>query len=57
MYSMSYYPVITRPIGITSHCATLRDNIFTNDIENSTLSGLLIYDVSDHLSVVAYKKL
>ena len=23
MYSMSYYPIITRPCRITSHCATL----------------------------------
>ena len=51
VYSMSYYPIITRPSRITSHCATLIDNIFTNDIENNTLSGLLINDISDHLPV------
>ncbi len=27
------------------------DNIFTNDIENNTVSGLLISDISDHLPV------
>ena len=51
MYSMSYYPIITRPSRITSHCATLIDNIFTNDIENNTLSRPLINDISDHLPV------
>lgn len=37
---------MTRPNRITSHCAT--DNIFTNDIDNNTISGLLI---NDHLPV------
>lgn len=51
MYSMSLYPKISRPSRITSHCATLIDNIFTNDIENNTMSGLLINNISDHLTV------
>lgn len=38
MYSTGLYPKITRPSRITSHCATLIDNIFTNDIENNTVS-------------------
>lgn len=51
LYSLSLYPKITRPSRITSHCATLIDNIFTNDIDNTTVSGLLINDISDHLPV------
>ena len=51
MYSMSLIPKIIRPSRITSHCATLIDNIFTNEIENNTISGLLINDISDHLPV------
>lgn len=51
MYSMSLYPKITRPSRITSHSATLIDNIFTNDIENKTMSGLLIKDITDHLPI------
>lgn len=39
----------------TSHCATLIDNIFTNDTENNTVSGLLINDISDHLPVYESK--
>ncbi len=51
MCSMSLYPKITRPSRITSHGATLIDKIFTNDTENSTVSRLLINDISDHLPV------
>ena len=51
MYSMSLFPKITRPSRISSHSATLIDNIFRNDIENNTMSGLLINDISDHLPV------
>lgn len=51
MYSMSLYPKITRPSRITPHSATLIDNIFTNDIENNTVGGLLINNIIDHLPV------
>ncbi len=51
MYSMALYPKIMRPTRITSHCATLIDNIFTNNIEDSIISGILINDISDHLPV------
>lgn len=48
---MNLIPKITRPSRITEHSATLIDNIFTNDIENGTVSGLLINDISDHLPI------
>lgn len=51
MYSMSLIPKISRPSRIASNSATLIDNIFTNDIENNTISGLLINDITDHLPV------
>ncbi|XP_042076683.1 uncharacterized protein LOC106633234 [Haplochromis burtoni] len=53
MYSIGLFPLITRPTRITSHCATLLDNIFTNIIEGKIKSGLLINDISDHLPVFA----
>lgn len=31
--------------------AKLIDNIYTNDIINNTISGLLVNDISDHLPV------
>lgn len=51
MYSLSLFPKITRPTRITSNYATLIDNIYSNDIENKTLSGILVNDISDHLPV------
>ena len=51
MYNMSLFPEITRPSRVISHCATLIDNIFTNDMENNTESELLINDISDNLPV------
>ncbi len=51
LYSLSLYPKITRPSRITSHSASLIDNIFTNQIDNNTVSGLLVCDISDHLPV------
>lgn len=49
MYSMSLYPKITRPTTVTSHRATLIDNVFTNYVNNNTISGLLVNDITDHL--------
>ena len=43
--------MITRPTRITSHTATLLDNIFANKFFDHSRSGLLIIDVSDHLPV------
>lgn len=48
---MTLYPKITRPSRVITHSATLIDNIVTNDIENNTVSGLLLSDISDHLPV------
>lgn len=53
MYSMMFYPKITRPTRITSHSSTLIDNIFTNVIDNKVESGIIINDISDHLPVFA----
>lgn len=48
MDRMSLFPKITSPSRITSLCVTIVDNIFTNGIENNTVNGLLINDISDH---------
>ena len=34
MYSKMFFPLITRPTRITSHTATLIDNIFSNNMDN-----------------------
>ena len=44
-----YTPHILQPTCITHHSATPIDNIFFNSTEHHTISGNLIYDLSDHL--------
>ena len=51
MYANMLFPTITLPTRITWHSATLIDNIFTNDLNNYTFSGLLLSDISDHLPI------
>ena len=51
LHSNMFFPMITRPTQITSHTATLPDNIFANKFFDHSRSGLLIIDISDHLPV------
>lgn len=44
-----FQPYILQPTRITDHSATLIDNIFFNSLEHFTISGNIIYDLSDHL--------
>ena len=55
-FSHMFIPLITRPMRITSHTATLIDNIFTNSFTNlqNTQSGIILNDISDHLPVFAF---
>ena len=46
-----FFPLITRPTRITSNTATLIDNIFTNNLNNFSVSGLTFWDISDHLLI------
>ena len=46
-----FFPVITHPTRITSHSATLIDNIFTNQLHDNMKCGLLFSDISDHLPI------
>ena len=49
MYSWSLSPQITIPTRLTSRSSTLIDNIFTNTVNESLLSGNLTFSISDHL--------
>jgi hypothetical protein len=40
---------ILQPTRITHNSETLIDNIFLNSIEHFTISGNLVYDLTDHL--------
>ena len=51
MYSIDLYPLIDKPSRITQYSATIIDNIFTNELTNQIISGLLINDISDHLPI------
>lgn len=51
LHARSLLPLITQPSRITRSCATLIDNIVTNDVYKILQSGLLINDISDHLPV------
>ena len=49
LFSYSFQPHILQPSRITSHSATLIDNIFFNSLEYRTYSGNIFHDLSDHL--------
>ena len=50
MYSFGFYNTINRPTRVTSHSATLIDNIFTNDINTNIKTGIFLTDISDHFA-------
>ena len=45
-----FQPQILQPTRITDHSATLIDNIFFNSLEHFTISGNIVYDLTDHLT-------
>ena len=47
--SSSFQPQILQPTRITDHSHTLIDNIFFNSLEHLTISGNIVYDLTDHL--------
>ena len=47
--SYFFTPQIIQPTRITDHSATLIDNIFLNSATHHTISGNIVYDISDHL--------
>ena len=53
LLSLSLFPCINRPSQITSHSATLIDNIFTNCTNSQLKCGLLNNNITDHLPIFA----
>ena len=53
MYSFNLFPLCTKPTRVTNKSATLIDNIFTNNISESTkvITGILYSDISDHYPI------
>ncbi len=52
LFSSGFFPLITRPARLTSHCATLIDNIYVNYAANTYDSDIMINDITDHLPFV-----
>ena len=50
IYSYGFYNLINRPTRVTSHSATLIDNILTNSTNTSGTSGIIMSDLSDHFA-------
>ena len=49
--SYFFNPHILQPTSITHHSATLIDNVFINSITRHTISGNVVYDLTDHLPI------
>ena len=54
LFSQAFIPLISNPTRLTSYSATLIDNIFTNNLSQNVLNGIVLNDLSDHLPVFAY---
>jgi len=50
IYSCGAQCIITKPTRITETSATVIDHIYTNQLNFSCKPGILVYDLSDHLS-------
>ena len=46
--------LINKPTRITTHSSTLLDYIYTNIVNKQIQSGILIYDISDHLPTFCF---
>ena len=51
IFSHGFIPTITKPTRLTPSSATLIDHIYTNNIEFSGPSGIIITDVADHFAI------
>ena len=54
LFSHAFIPLISNPTRLTFYSATLIDNIFTNNLSQNVLNGIVLNDLSNHLLVFAY---
>ena len=54
LFSHAFIPLISNPTRLTTYSATLIDDIFTNNLSQNVLNGIVLNDLSDHLPVFAY---
>ena len=51
LYAYNFLPIITKPTRLTDYTKTLIDHIYTNACSDEISSGILLFDISDHLTV------
>ena len=51
LFLHAFIPLISNPTHLTSYSATLLDNIFTNNLSQNVLNGIVLNYLSDHLQV------
>ena len=52
--SNGFFPKITLPTRLSDHSSTLIDNIFTNNMDKTGTSGILLNNISDHQMIFTY---
>ena len=52
MFNSNFYPLINKPIRITSSCASTIDHVWTNVTNTCINSGIITHCVADHLPVM-----
>ena len=51
IFSLGYLPLLTKPTRIAHTSATLLDHIYSNSINDQTINGIVLSDVSDHFGI------
>ena len=51
---LGFLPLISKPTRVTDHSATLIDHVWTNDLVEEVVSGVLMSDASDHFAPFIY---
>ena len=54
MVSMSLFPLLSQPTGITNQCHSIIDSIYTNSMNEDIISGVIIADISDHFPIFSF---
>ena len=52
--SNGFFPKITLPTRLSDHSSTLIDNTFTNNMDETGTSGILLNNISDHQMIFTY---
>ena len=52
--SNGFFPKITLPTRLSDHSSTLIDNIFTNNMDETGTSGILLNNISHHQMIFTY---